>query len=521
MSALCPSNAVNHIRFMSWTFYTTKDHSWHSDPRDFCVIVGDNAEHLIQSLKDRALCSKEKVVVAIPGSTLDKVFNLEILFFAGWRAGKLDIAIVVSDRICRVFSYVPSKGRDNYYNSTTAVLTHTWPRKSSCPSDDSRISYFQQNTISNLNLGSIDVYIEAGYIDWDPLIDFLQVAMNATFNINRTSRFGGGYPGIPSTLPRIFVSSFLVRPSTPTSFVLPPFFAKDDVVYAVPRKLTSSIEWFRLVNELSDNVWYCLIVALVSSVGIVYMFAKGRKDFIYVVLLNVQPLLQHSSSGRFLPGRGRMFFTVWLLCSFVLQSSYVCKLLSKLTVPSNEDAIKSFDDLVKSSLPVHARIRQNTMGTFRSSPYFNQIKDKLVLHDFDKEKLSEIVQKDSEVAYIFKTQKAQELLAHLSYRLLPEVIYTSVTVPVRMTRPTPYEGIFTTAMMRSIAAGAMDKISQEYNHRVLLRRGWSSNLDEKGPRQLPLRSFFSLLVVWSSGCALAFLVFILEYCSKKFPPKTR
>jgi len=355
------------------------------------------------------------------------------------------------------------------------------------------------------------VYIEHENFYWDPFVDFLQVAMNATFNINHTARFKGGHPGVNSILPRIFVSGFYARRGPLSYFVFPPFYDHDVMVYAVPRRRTSSVEWFRLVNELSDYTWLCLFVALVPSIGFIYLFTIGSKDFVSVVLLTVQPLLQQSWHSRFLSRRGEIIGSFWLLFCFVLNSSYLCTLLSQLTVPSTSDAIKSFDDLVKSNLPVHARIHDQALITYeRESKYLCQIKDKLINSE-KKGDPSTLVKRDRhDIAYLVERKDGEEWFANMSYRFLPEVMYTFPTIPIRMTRPSPYEDIFSRAMMRCMAAGAMDKVFRERRHLLLLLSRSSTIGGENVPKPLVLSSFVTLFVIWSLGCTVAFCVFLAE-----------
>jgi len=159
------------------------------------------------------------------------------------------------------------------------------------------------------------------------------------------------------------------------------------------------------------------------------------------------------------------------------------------------------------------------MEAHERSPYFNQIKDRLVLRDMAKEKVSAFVIKErNDIAYIFDASRIRELMAakFTSYRQLPEVVFVKTTFPVRMTKPTPYEDLFTIAIMRSMAAGAMDKVCRDHNERIysILRK--SPNVaEEESPMPLSLRSLGAIFAVWSSGCVLAFFVFILESCVKK------
>ena len=209
-----------------------------------------------------------------------------------------------------------------------------------------------------------------------------------------------------------------------------------------------------------------------------------------------------------------MFFTLWLLFCFVLTSSYVCTLHSELTVPNTDDAIKSFDDLVKSNLPVRARIDSAFRDIFEASSYFHQIKHKLIEVDLA-EAPSKFVKKGrSDIAYIIKARRAFQLFQEMPYRLLPEVIFTFPSFPVRMTRPSPYEELFVIAMMRSLAAGALDKVLLDFRRRNF-RQTESLVLRRKSvAKPLSLDSFDAMFVVWFTGCGIAFLVFVVECCFK-------
>jgi len=493
-------------------FHEKEDYYKDFTGRDFYVIVADNSTHVLNFLKNtRGIASNGKFVLMFPGPVSGGQFGLKSLFFNGWIAGKKDIVVLMSDdALCSVYSYIPVKDRGNYYNNTVPVLFHNWTRETRTR-NHTGVKYFSERKPSNLNQSSIDVYIELENFYWDPFVDFLQVAMNATFNINHTARFKGGDPGVDSILPRIFVSGFYARRGPLSYFVFPPFYGLTDMVYAVPRRLTSSVEWFRLVNELSGYTWLCLFVALVLSLGVIYLFTTGSRDFASIVLFTVQPLLQQSWHSRFLSQRGQIVGSFWLLFCFVLNSSYLCTLLSQLTVPSTSDAIKSFDDLVKSNVPVHATIHDHVLSMYeRESTNLCQIKHKLTNSE-KKGNPSTLVKRDRhDIAYIVDRQDGEEWFANMSYRFLPEVMYTFSTIPIRMTRPSPYEDIFSRAMMRCMAAGAMDKVFRERRHSLLLLSRSSTIGDEKVPKPLLLSSFGTLFVVWSLGCTAAFFVFLAE-----------
>jgi len=185
-------------------------------------------------------------------------------------------------------------------------------------------------------------------------------------------------------------------------------------------------------------------------------------------------------------------------------------------VPSTNDAIKSFDDLVKSDLPVYAKIRPSMMPTFESSPYFNQIRHKWVRLPLDIPSGDEVQTHRHDIAYIVKTKNFKTFFANMSYRLLPEVIYTSITIPIRMTRPTPYQAIFERAVMRVMGAGALDKAELDKRRREFFKWRSLSTRDKGGPRPLMLSSLSAVFVFWSAGCVFALIVFITELCFMKF-----
>jgi len=477
------------------------------------VIAGDNPAHILAFFEgDRYACETGgKLVLTFPSPASGDFSSLDHLFYALWRVGKTDTVVVLSDWRCRIFSYTPIKGNDNYIRNSSPTLLHSWARNSSCTFNEKAITYFRNKKFANLQNCSIDVQVRPDFHFYYTLIDFLQLAMNASFNITITLKSQDSTKDILSLLPVIKVSLFLTSQVSGRHFILPPLFETEDAVYVVPRKLISSVLWFRLIKELSDYVWCGLIISFVLSVGVFYFYMKRTKDFVYVVLFCVQPFFGPSSSAHSLPWRGRVFFAVWLWFCFVITSSYVCTLHSELIVPNTDDAIKSFDDLIKSNLPVHVRLDSAFRNIFAASPYFHQIKHKLVEIDIATVRPSEFIKKDRhDIAYIIKTRKAYELFQKMPYRLLPEVITTFPSFPVRMTRPSPYQEIFEMAVMRSLAAGALDKCSQDFRRRNFRQTVSLVLKNEKGTKALSLQSFDAMFVVWFSGCGIAFLVFVVE-----------
>ena len=185
---------------------------------------------------------------------------------------------------------------------------------------------------------------------WTPLLDFLKVAMNATLNITTTRDYHSIFKK-PSGI-RVFPT--LVHEFMAVKCFVPFYIWNNEFIFAVPRTPASSTQLSRLFSELADYVWYGLLVTLVLTTCVVYFLIQGSRDFSFVILFVLQPLLVAPQSADFLRWRGRMFFINWLMFCFVLQSSYLCTLLSELTVPSNADALNSLDDLLKTVLPVHS-----------------------------------------------------------------------------------------------------------------------------------------------------------------------
>jgi len=179
---------------------------------DFFVIAGDNPTHILSFFEeDRYVCETGgKFVLTFPSPASGDLSGLHHLFYALWRAGKTDIVVVLTDWRCRIFSYVPIKGQDNYIRSISSTLVHSWARNSSCTFNESAVTYFRNKRISNLQNSIIDVLVRSDFNLYDPLIDFLQVAMNASFNITHTLLLSQDSTKVtPRLLPIIEVSLFL------------------------------------------------------------------------------------------------------------------------------------------------------------------------------------------------------------------------------------------------------------------------------------------------------------------------
>jgi len=206
-----------------------------------------------------------------------------------------------------------------------------------------------------------------------------------------------------------------------------------------------------------------------------------------------------------------MFFTLWLFFCVILTTSYTSSFLSQLTVPSTTDAIKSFDDLVQSGLPVHAHMHKNLAKHFKTLPLFKPIMNRTTFH------FNEGLQKKHQnVAYLINKSDSPKF-AGGSYRLLPHIVHVSYIMRVEMTKFPPYDRLFEIAFMRAVQAGALEvKLHKDKEKQLKSRES------QRGDHQKPisLRSFFPVFVVWSIGCGIAFSVFMLEYSSRIFLNKT-
>jgi len=78
------------------------------------------------------------------------VSSLEKFFTRSWKAGIIDVDVVLSDSCCRVFSIVPFEGRP-FRDAPRFALTHLWKRSQSCSFDDSQVEYFPEYNVSGLS----------------------------------------------------------------------------------------------------------------------------------------------------------------------------------------------------------------------------------------------------------------------------------------------------------------------------------------------------------------------------------
>ena len=413
---------------MSWMIFKAKIQGEYVDRRHFCVTAVETLAQLDAFLGRRRVCFTQRIVIVLPGQFGGNVYSVQKMFNTSWKAGIMIVeVVVVSESSCREFSIVPSEETGSFWYAPRFALTHSWKRSQSCSSDDSEVKYFSEYKISGLNKCNIDVFASKSTLRaWSALLNFLEFTMDARFN---TTTIGETFPSYKNNTPSICAANLLLTEYDVKHYIVPSYIKIQEKVYVGPRELTVSVEWFRILNELSGNVWFALIVISLLSAGTLYLLAKDGKDFVYVILFTVQPLFEKSWEGHFLSWRGRMFFTLWLFFCVILTTSYTSTFLSKLNVPPTTDAIKSFDDLVKSSLPVYAHMHKKVAKFYKTLPLFQPIINRTTFQ-FEHKKLPK---KRHNVAHLITKSDSHDFPS-TSYRLLPEIVHISYTTPLEMTR---------------------------------------------------------------------------------------
>jgi len=309
-----------------------------------------------------------------------------------------------------------------------------------------------------------------------------------------------------------------VNPTIHHSVVVPSYFRRYDSVYAVPQVLPNtalSVQWCRIFSELSKEIWCGLLVSLIVSVIIMYFFTKGQRDLIYIALFVAKPLVGSVWSGKFLPGQARIYLAFWLFFCLVVDSSYHCSLLSDLTKPLDEDAIKSLQVLLETKMPIHTSISSIVFDAFyQTNPLYQRLKEKLVFLT-SSEFYAMLDAKRSDTAYVINRSDFDVLFINMSYRILPESFIDTFAVPVTMTRPTPYERLFEISILRAISVGALEYTEIAYQKTILQKLMFEKS-ESKGHKPLSLISLSPVFVLWCAGCVLASLGFITEICYQRF-----
>ena len=510
----CPTTILNKNRAMSWMFFDKNFPAGPFTTRDMCVMAGDNLLHMHELLVSNPFRLKEKVVLVFPRDVWGSPLAMEKVFSTAWDVGILDVFIVLPGSICGVYTYRPIHEHSSRSSpDLTPVLITSW-RDSAAPTDNSNVTYFPDRQISNLHLYEVQLLVKSEVlIAWTPILDFLRVAMNASFNITLTD--------VHPDYSRLRASQFQVTPllvleAMAVHCFLPAYVVFEENVFAVPRVPTYSSQWLRLFNELSEYVWYALLVTVVMTACMLYFLIRGNRDFVFVIMFVVQPLLVAPQKGDFLRWRARIFFVNWLLFSFIVQSSYVCSSLSELIAPSTADALNSLDDLLETVLPIHVQLFVDSTHLPFKSLQTEALMSKIQQYRGRDGDFEGMVQKNRrDIAYIVPRYLFSALFLNMPYRILPGVSINAATMPFRLNRPSPHGRFFELAFMRAMGAGAVDKVWRnlrisEMSYITHKDGGGDTILDPHRPHFLPFKPRGVLVVTWCVGCILALFSFVVE-----------
>ena len=178
----CPATVIDKIRVTSWILVNGNFSFGDIEENGYCVIAGDNVSHLHGALTSHLPYLKEKLVLVVPNDASGQPPALEKLFSAAWDFGIIDIVVVVTDSLCRLFTYFPIRQQSKVRcPDLTPVLVASWARDSKAAPNDRSLNIFPNHVITSLHLCEVQVRIKSDVqVYWSPVVDFLKLAMNAT-----------------------------------------------------------------------------------------------------------------------------------------------------------------------------------------------------------------------------------------------------------------------------------------------------------------------------------------------------
>jgi len=505
-STFCP-DAAYLSPGTTWTsFDSSENFILDLNRQDFCLIASENIANMLKILCEFNKCQRGNVVLTLPPNATAGFEELRTLFSVAWKLGIVDIVVVLVDSLCRAFSYIPFR-EDGECFDTSPILIDSWNRDTM--NSNRNESYFTQDKISNLHLCRLvveyNVIEDNVFTNSYTLISFLNVAMNSTDVMRRTTHFQ--FPQIADEDSDIFLGSFYVTHERLHLFVIPPFLENFRSVIALPRRPISAVPWFRLLDELSNSVWCLILVSFPLTVCLLYVVLDGRKDFGYVVLLVLQSLLAIPCTARILPWPGRLYFSCWLMFCVVLNATYLSTLLSKLTVPFTDEAIKTVCDMAKSDLHFQftAQFKEYAMLFLNSNPDYEPMKKTVT---FVNTTYRAMVQHNrTDIVYICNINDFEFLFSKMSYRILDGEVFVGTATRLMLPRPSPYESIFSKAIMKIFEAGAFVRVEKFSRKKSSAQSYWNS---DEALAPLSLKSLAALFVLWCLGALLALIAFGIE-----------
>ena len=516
---ICALNATacldkaNYVSGVTWTFFEgTDDLSATLSKQDYCVIASDDSEEIPTMFIASTKCHRANIILRYPTNVVPQWAELKRLFDEAWKLGIIDIVVVAtSSSNCLVFSYNPFKEFGVCYD-TSPELINSWKRDIT---PKRSVNYFPENKISTLR--SCKLVFEHYQNDtdilwyWRPLLEILEVALNATRQMFFRPDIYFDTPKSDGNSSRVVLSYYKADYEVSEFFVIPLFFYLAHIVLALPHQPVSSLQWSRLLNELSVYVWYGVGVSIIVTVVFMYASMKGSKDLMRVVTFCLRTLLASPTSPLRLRGFARLYLAQWLLFCLVLDATYHSKLLSKLTVPLSDESIKSIEDFIRSPLVLYF---PETDADFiklavLQEPRFQGLQDKAVFVNRTYRDMVDPNRQD--IAYIVFQSDFESLFINKTYYSLADPVFVRQTaLPIRLTKPSPYERFFKIAVMRATEVGAFVFVRRKARHDKSMSL-WRDKISGQ-VKPLLLKPLSTLFIIWLAGCSISFGAFLLERC---------
>jgi len=480
-------------------------------------MAAENSERMGALMTIFKGCHKANIILTFPFGVAPQLGELKVIFQEAWNAGVVDIAVVLANSLsCEVFSFVPFKG-DGVCYDTTPILLNSWKRHAKQAENVSK-TCFPESKIYDLqscelimihfNHNSLAVYASAA--------EYVALFMNASVRPVLVAPSDVHFPrkeGIKSVgnATDIILSRMYLTVDAAGLFAFSLFVEFTHIALVVPRRTIAAVQWSRLITEFSWMLWCGIGVSFVASVATFYVLFKGRKALFQIILYVLQLLLDQAWAGSIGKWHIRMYLLSWVLFSFVVTASYMCSLLSKLTVPLSEDSFKNIHEFLESRLVIHVPADTKEIlekQIFSNGPY------ELLIRQFrsvNKTYANVVDKHRQDIAYIINKDDFEILFANLPYRVLgDEPLMTRVTTPMVLPKPSPYERLFTAALLRAEACGVFLRLHRIFDARVE-RAKWRRKRLLGGTRKpLSLKSLSVVFIIWLLGCAFASLAFIFE-----------
>jgi len=459
-------------------------------------------------------CNGSNVILTFPTNVSPNVIEQKWIFAESWRVGRIDIVIILTDTSdCKVISYIPFK-EDGQCEDTSPVMISTWPTLEMSP----RFTYFSEDRISTLRGCSFTLnYYGEDHTNYDhifPFLPFLQNALNSSFRY-QPYELGEKYE-VKNITSGAYVYNFILQSYLLNIGFAPYFTKRRQEVLVIPDQPMSSVQWFRLISGLSIPVWCAVLVFFGVFSLIFYKYFRGNRDFASVMVFTLGTCINSPKVPSNAAWHFRVFLLLWKWISFLVASSYVCTLLSQLTVPFQYDRIRSIQDFLEADVTISVHpLRKNDQILYEifNNPRYRPLKDKVKYIAG-----MPLYKGRYDVAYIFSEEWIGEVFAGKPYHVLrDEVLAVTLITPLWLARPSPYERVFWMASIRVDGAGCRALYERHLKMKNFFRLLYSAmsepSAERDGPKRLTLKSCAAIFLVWVSGCSVSLSVFIYEYVS--------